>query len=68
MKKYKISDLPEGMIIWYKGNILGITKCTLPKKYDDYYCTKIIGNDLDWELTSKNENTKIGERTTKRDA
>lgn len=48
--KIKISDLPEGMIIWYKSNILGITKCTLPEEYYDYYCYKCIGNDLDYEL------------------
>lgn len=53
MKKYKISDLPEGMILWHKGNILGITKCTLPKEYNDCYCTKILGNDFDYELESK---------------
>lgn len=49
----KISDLPEGMIIWYKGTILGITKATLPLQYYDYYCTKIIGNHLDYEIVEK---------------
>ena len=53
--KYKIKDLPVGMIIWKKSTILGITKATLPEKYYDYYCTKIIGNDLDFELAEKIE-------------
>lgn len=48
--KIKISELPIGMIIWKKGNVLGITKATLPKQYYDYYCIKIAGNDLDYEL------------------
>lgn len=50
MLKIKISELPEGMIIWKKGTILGITKATLPEKFYDYYCIKIAGNDLDYEL------------------
>jgi hypothetical protein len=48
--KIKISELPAGMIIWKKGNILGITKATLPLKYYKYYCVKIPGNDFDYEL------------------
>lgn len=53
-KKYKISDLPEGMIIWKKSNILGITKATLPEKYYGYYCYKVIGNnELDYEIIEK---------------
>lgn len=48
--KIKISELPIGMIIWEKGTILGITKTNLPKQYCDYYCIKIAGNDLDYEL------------------
>lgn len=48
--KIKISELPHGMIIWKKGFILGITGATLPQKYYACYCTKIIGNDFDWEL------------------
>lgn len=53
MNKIKISELPEGMIIWKKSTILGITKATLPLKYYDYYCTKIIGNYLDYEIVEK---------------
>lgn len=49
----KISELPAGMIIWKKSTILGITGATLPQQYYDYYCTKIIGNDLDFELVEK---------------
>ena len=49
----KISELPEGMIIWRNGIILGITKLTLPLKYYDCYCTKIIGNYLDFEIVEK---------------
>lgn len=48
--KIKISELPIGMIIWKKSTILGITKATLPEKYYECYCTKILGNDLDYEL------------------
>lgn len=53
MNKIKISELPEGMIIWRKHIILGITKATLPLKYYDYYCTKVIGNYLDYEIVEK---------------
>lgn len=53
MNKIKISELPEGMIIWRKCIILGITKATLPLKYYDYYCTKVIGNYLDYEIVEK---------------
>ena len=55
----KISDLPNGVIIWYKGTILGITGATLHEQYYDYYCKKIYGNDLDYELEERNiENDK----------
>ena len=47
--------MPEGMIIWKKGTILGITKATLLLKYYDCYCTKIIGNYLDYEIVEKVE-------------
>lgn len=53
MNKIKISELPAGMIIWRKNTILGITKATLPLKYYDYYCTKIIGNHLDYAIVEK---------------
>ncbi len=53
MNKIKIGELPGGMIIWKKSTILGITKATLPLKYYDYYCTKIIGNYLDYEIVEK---------------
>lgn len=46
----KISELPAGCIIWRKKTILGITKATLPEKYYEYYCERIIGNDFDYEL------------------
>lgn len=53
--KYSIKELPIGMIIWNKNNILEITGATLPQKYYEYYCTKIIGNDLDFELVERIE-------------
>ena len=55
MNKIKISELLEGMIIWTKKKrtILGITKMTLPLKYYDYYCTKVISNHLDYEIAEK---------------
>lgn len=49
-EKIRVSDLPEGMIIWKKSTILGITKSTLPEEYYDYYCRKISGNYYDFEL------------------
>ena len=52
-EKIKISELPEGCIIWNGYNILGITKATLPAKYYDCYCTKIRGNDLDYNLVKE---------------
>ena len=55
MNKIKISELPVGMIIWKKDTIFGITKATLPLKYYDCYCTKIIGNYLDYEIVEKVE-------------
>lgn len=56
MNKIKISELPAGMIIWTKkGTILGITKATLPLKYYDCYCIKIIGNHLDYAIVEKVE-------------
>lgn len=55
MNKLKISELPVGMIIWRKNTILGITKATLPLKYYDCYCTKIIGNYLDYEIVEGDE-------------
>ena len=59
MNKIKISELPVGMIIWKKGTILGITKATLPLKYYDYYCTKVIGNNyLDYEIVEKVDNVE----------
>lgn len=52
-KMIKISDLPAGMIVWKGYQILGITKATLPEKYYDNYCTKVPGNDLDYELVKE---------------
>jgi len=49
----KISELPVGMIIWYKSIILGITGATLPKKYYERYCIKVNGNDLDYDLVGE---------------
>lgn len=54
--KIKISELPVGCIIWKKSNILGITGATLPNEYYDFYCTKIPGNDFDYELVERMEN------------
>lgn len=51
--KIKISELPVGMIIWYRYGILGITGATLPGKYYENYCIKIAGNDLDYQLVEK---------------
>lgn len=57
--KDMVLELQEGMIIWTKKRtILGITKATLPLKYYDYYCTKIIGNYFDYEIVEKVESDK----------
>lgn len=52
-KIIKICDLPKGMVIWRKKTILGITGVTLPEKYYEDYCTKIIDNDFDYELINR---------------
>lgn len=49
-EKIKISELPEGCVIWNGYNILGITKYTLPDKYYECYCTKTKGNEVDFDL------------------
>lgn len=49
----KISELPKGMIIWYKGSILGITGATLSEKYYEYYAIKVKGNKFDYELVGE---------------
>ena len=53
LKEIKIRDLPEGLIIWKGKTILGITKATLPEKYYDMYCTKVDGNEFDYELVKE---------------
>lgn len=52
-EKIKISELPEGCIIWNGYNILGITKATLPEKYYDCYCTKTVGNEFNFNLVKE---------------
>ena len=54
----KISNLPEGMIIWNGYNILGITKRTLPQKYYNKYCRKVLGSDLDFYLIKEETNDR----------
>lgn len=52
-EKYKINDLPNGIIVWSGNTILGIKGATLNEKYHDYYCYKIMGNYFDYELVEK---------------
>lgn len=59
-EKIKISELEEGLIIWeynpteeYDYEILGITGCTLDKKYYDMYCLGIYGNSHDYLLVKE---------------
>lgn len=59
MEIIKISELPKGMIIWNRSNILGITGATLPKKYYENYCVKIRGNILDFDLIEEQKNMKV---------
>lgn len=46
-----IRDIPDGMIVWYKGEILGIKGATLPEEYYDRCCYKCSGNDFDYNMT-----------------
>lgn len=49
----KIKDLPNGMIVWYKNKVLGVTGCTLPKEFEEYDVRKIIGNGFDYEICAR---------------
>lgn len=53
-EKIKIKDLEEGMIIWSPTpdgyDILGISKCSIPKRYEENYCIKVVGNRFDYLL------------------
>ena len=52
----KIKELPTGMIVWRKKNILGIVGATLPNEYYDCYCIKVTGNnEFDYELVENVE-------------
>lgn len=48
--KVKVSDLPAGRVVWKGNDILGVTNATLPEKYNDNYCIKLLGNGFDYEL------------------
>lgn len=50
MGKIKIADLPAGCVIWNDNDILGITQATLPEKYYERCCVKVLGNDFDYQL------------------
>lgn len=50
LEKIKVSDLPAGRVVWKGNDILGVTNATLPEKYNDNYCIKLLGNGFDYEL------------------
>lgn len=45
-EKIRVSDLPEGMIIWKKSMILGITKSTLPEEYYAIIAEKYLATTM----------------------
>ena len=47
----KIKDLPNGVIVWRRGAILGIKGATLDNKYYDNFCYKVQGNEFDYEYS-----------------
>ena len=51
--KTKIKDLPNGCIVWYKREIIGITGLSLSHEYDDFNVVKVPGNPLDYELMAR---------------
>ncbi len=50
MDKILIRDLPDGCIIWFNGDILGITGSTVPDTYLDNYAVKLPGNSFDYNM------------------
>ena len=44
-----VKNIPQGSILWKDEMILGVVGSTLPTKYEEAYCRKLEGNDLDYE-------------------
>jgi len=49
----QIRDIPDGSIVWKGNGILGVKEFTLNTKYYNNYCTKIRGNNKDYELVKE---------------
>ncbi len=48
--KILIRDLPDGSVIWYNDDIIGIKGGNLHEDYLDHYVVKIFGNEFDYQL------------------
>lgn len=54
----KVKYLREGLVVWYKSMILGITGATLSKEYDECGVRPVGGNALDLDLIPANDTIK----------
>lgn len=54
----KVKFLREGLVVWYKSVILGITGATLGKEYDECEVRPVGGNALDVDLIPANDKMK----------
>ncbi len=55
----KVKYLREGLVVWYKSIILGITGATLSKEYDECEVKPVGGNALDVDLIPANDAMKV---------
>lgn len=51
----KVKYLREGLVVWYKSMILGITGATLSKEYDECEVKPVGGNVFDLDLIPAND-------------
>ena len=54
----KVKYLREGLVVWYKSMILGITGATLSKEYDECEVKPVGDNALDLDLIPANDAMK----------
>lgn len=54
----KVKYLREGLVVWYKSIILGITGATLSKEYNECEVKPVGGNALDVDLIPENDKMK----------
>jgi hypothetical protein len=48
-----VKDLPKGSILWKGNSIVGVAGYTIPIKYENNECIKVIGNSLDYEIVKR---------------